>query len=38
MSLTHFDANGAAHMVDVGQKSETQRTAVASGSIVMNPA
>ena len=37
MSLTHFDANGAAHMVDVGQKAETQRTAVASGSIVMTP-
>ena len=33
--LTHFDASGQAHMVDVGAKSVTQRTAVASGCIEM---
>jgi cyclic pyranopterin phosphate synthase len=33
--LTHFDADGAAHMVDVGAKPETERIAVASGSITM---
>ena len=27
--LTHFDDSGQAHMVDVGQKSETHRVAVA---------
>jgi cyclic pyranopterin phosphate synthase len=36
--LTHFDAKGAAHMVDVGAKDSTHRVAVASGRIVMNPA
>jgi len=35
--LTHFDADGQAHMVDVGAKSETRRVAVASGRIVMQP-
>ena len=33
--LTHFDAEGKAHMVDVGEKSETQRLARAGGRIVM---
>jgi len=33
--LTHFDASGEAHMVDVGDKSETRRVAVARGSIAM---
>lgn len=33
--LTHFDATGQAHMVDVGAKQETHRIAVASGSIRM---
>jgi cyclic pyranopterin phosphate synthase len=33
--LTHFDAAGQAHMVDVGDKTETQRVARASGRIVM---
>ncbi|MES2014139.1 MAG: cyclic pyranopterin monophosphate synthase MoaC [Pseudomonadota bacterium] len=37
-TLTHFDASGQAHMVDVGNKSETHRTATASGSISMLPA
>jgi len=36
--LTHFDAHGQAHMVDVGEKSETRRVAVASGTISMLPA
>jgi cyclic pyranopterin phosphate synthase len=36
--LTHFDASGAAHMVDVGAKAETRREAYASGSIRMRPA
>ncbi len=35
--LTHFDATGQAHMVDVGAKQETHRIAVASGSIRMKP-
>ena len=34
--LTHFDADGKAVMVDVGGKKETQRVAVAAGSITMN--
>jgi len=33
--FTHFDAEGQAHMVDVGDKAVTERTAVASGSIRM---
>jgi cyclic pyranopterin monophosphate synthase len=36
--LTHFDARGAAHMVDVGAKPATHRIAVASGRIRMQPA
>ena len=36
--LTHFDAQGQAHMVDVGGKAATRRVAVASGRIVMLPA
>ncbi|MFT4174203.1 MAG: cyclic pyranopterin monophosphate synthase MoaC [Rhodocyclaceae bacterium] len=36
--LTHFDAAGQAHMVDVGDKPATARRAVASGRIVMQPA
>ncbi len=35
--LTHFDATGQAHMVDVGQKAETARLARAAGSIFMQP-
>lgn len=34
-SLTHFDAQGQAHMVDVGAKAATARSASASGRIVM---
>jgi cyclic pyranopterin phosphate synthase len=33
--LTHLDAEGHAHMVDVGQKDETQREAVARGAVLM---
>jgi cyclic pyranopterin monophosphate synthase len=33
--LTHFDADGAAHMVDVGEKPETARVAIASGTVTM---
>jgi cyclic pyranopterin phosphate synthase len=35
--LTHFDANGQAHMVDVGTKAATHRIAIAQGKIAMNP-
>jgi len=35
--LTHFDARGQAHMVDVGAKSETHRVARACGCIYMQP-
>ena len=37
-SLTHFNAAGEAHMVDVGAKAVTERVAVASGRIRMLPA
>jgi len=36
--LTHFDATGQAHMVDVGAKAETARRARACGRIRMQPA
>lgn len=36
--LTHFDAQGQAHMVDVGDKAHTARVARAAGSITMEPA
>ena len=36
--LTHFDAEGQAHMVDVGEKAVTARIAVATGRIRMLPA
>lgn len=36
-TLTHFDAAGQAHMVDVGAKAETHRLARATGRIVMRP-
>ncbi len=34
--LTHFDADGAAHMVGVSAKPETARVAVARGSVTMS--
>ncbi|NML42714.1 cyclic pyranopterin monophosphate synthase MoaC [Ramlibacter sp. G-1-2-2] len=36
--LTHFDAQGQAHMVDVAAKAATHRIAVARGRIEMLPA
>lgn len=35
--LTHLDADGAAHMVDVGGKAVTSRRAVATGAISIAP-
>ncbi len=35
--LTHIDAAGNARMVDVSEKSDTERVAVAAGSVVMAP-
>ena len=36
--LTHIDARGAAHMVDVSEKPASERIAVAEGQVVMNAA
>lgn len=36
--LTHFSDNGRARMVDVSEKSSTQRVAIASGVLRMQPA
>lgn len=35
--LSHLDAEGRAHMVDVGEKPETERVAVARGEVWMKP-
>ena len=35
--LTHIDESGRASMVDVGHKAVTQRTAIAHGSVTMQP-
>ncbi len=37
MSLTHFDQQGQAHMVDVSGKDVTVREAVAEGVVLMRP-
>ena len=37
-SLTHFDAQGQAHMVDVAAKASTHRIGIARGQIEMLPA
>ena len=37
-TLSHFDARGNAHMVDVGAKDVTERVAVAGASVIMQPA
>ncbi|MGA1208411.1 MAG: cyclic pyranopterin monophosphate synthase MoaC [Gemmobacter sp.] len=37
MTLTHFDAEGRAHMVDVSGKAVTDRVAVAAGAVRMLP-
>ena len=34
--LTHFDAKGDAHMVDVSEKAVTSRTAIAAGHVKMS--
>ena len=36
--LTHFDAQGQAHMVDIAAKAATHRIAIAEGRITMQPA
>jgi cyclic pyranopterin phosphate synthase len=36
--LSHFNAAGEAHMVDVGDKEVTRRMAMAEGWIIMQPA
>ncbi len=38
MTLTHFDADGRAHMVDIGEKAPTARLAVAEAQVLMAPA
>ncbi len=38
VSLTHLDQSGAARMVDVGHKAETERVAVAHAEVRMAPA
>lgn len=35
--LTHIGASGEAHMVDVGDKNATSRTAIAEGVVKMKP-
>ncbi len=35
--LTHLDEKGAARMVDVGAKPDTERVAIASGTVYMKP-
>lgn len=35
--FTHFDGEGNAWMVDVGAKAETERKAIAKGSVLMAP-
>ncbi|MFY8038786.1 MAG: cyclic pyranopterin monophosphate synthase MoaC [Bosea sp. (in: a-proteobacteria)] len=36
--LTHLDAQGQAHMVDIADKAVTSRRAIAEGRVVMEPA
>lgn len=36
--LTHLDAAGHAHMIDVGAKAATRREALARGAVLMQPA
>ena len=35
--FTHFDEQGRARMVDIGEKSPSRRTAVAAGSVCVSP-
>jgi cyclic pyranopterin monophosphate synthase len=36
-ALTHINAAGEAHMVDVSAKADTERVAIAEGRVVMRP-
>jgi cyclic pyranopterin phosphate synthase len=36
-TLSHLDAGGKAHMVNVGDKPESERVAVAAGEVTMRP-
>ena len=36
--LTHIDDSGSARMVDISDKSDTERVAIAKGAVVMRPA
>ena len=38
LELTHFNSEGRARMVDVGDKGVTHRTAVAAGRVLLNKA
>ena len=37
MELTHLDKEGRVHMVDVGNKPDTERVAIAQGEVAMRP-
>jgi cyclic pyranopterin phosphate synthase len=37
MTLSHLDSTGAARMVDVSRKPDTERVAVAAGEVLMRP-
>lgn len=37
MSFTHFNEEGRAHMVEVTDKIDTQRVAIAQGTVIMKP-
>jgi cyclic pyranopterin phosphate synthase len=37
VQLSHLDASGRAHMVDVGSKLDSERMAVAKGEVIMKP-
>ena len=37
MKMTHLDEKGQAHIVDISQKSVTERVAIASGTVKMQP-
>jgi|ERR1700693_957540 len=37
LDLTHFNPEGRARMVDVSEKKDTERTAVAAGTVFMKP-
>jgi cyclic pyranopterin phosphate synthase len=37
-NLSHLDENGRARMVDVGDKPETERSALAAGEVLLQPA